>query len=674
MKCLYWVMFCLGIQGVFAQSPTASGMQFENYPVYPGKDLGLTYRYDSSVFKVWSPPAEAMRLLIYEKGEGGKPLQTYEMQKDSFGVWNAAVQGNLKRKYYAFQARHKGKWSLEVPDPYVRAVGVNGMRGMVLDLKETDPENWDFDRRPPLASYNDIVLYELHVRDFSSHPSSGSHYPGQYMAFTERGTRNPQGQRTGLDHLRSLGVTHIHLLPVFDYRSIDERLPRDSAGFNWGYDPQNYNVPEGSYSSNPHDGAVRIREFKEMVKALHEGGLRVVMDVVYNHTGYTEESLFNQLVPGYYYRQNAEGGFSDAAACGNEIASERPMVRKFILESVEYWAKEYHVDGFRFDLMGIHDIETMNAIRKALDRIDPTIYMYGEGWTAGASPLPEEQRALKKNVPQLDRIAAFSDDFRDGLRGHVFTPTEKGFISGASGLKESVMFGIAGAVFHPQVNYEKVNYSKAPWAKEPAQCINYVSCHDNHTLWDRLAISAPEEHEGMRKRMQRLALTMVLTSQGVSFLHAGSEMLRTKHGEENSYNLPDSINQIDWTRRNSEAETFDYVQALIRIRKEHPAFRMQDAAMIRERLTFVNLNSDNVIAYLLTDHANGDSWKNIMVLFNGSPQNQGFPVPPVRWTIAVNVDAAHPEGLGSFKAYNLLVPPYSAIVMFTDEDITWGDE
>ncbi|MEY4135334.1 MAG: type I pullulanase [Saprospiraceae bacterium] len=654
-----------------AQTAGHNEMGFDQYPFYPGKDLGLTYRYDSSVFKVWSPPAEAMRLLVYAAGEGGNPLQVHEMHMDTLGVWRVAVQGNLKRRFYAFQAKHSGKWSMEVPDPYARAVGVNGMRAMVLDLGETNPENWDFDRRPVLAGFNDILLYELHVRDFSSHPSSRSNYPGQYLAFTERGLRNPERQRIGMDHLRSLGVTHIHLLPVFDFRSVDERLPRDSTGFNWGYDPQNYNVPEGSYSSNPYDGAVRIREFKMMVKAMHEAGLRVVMDVVYNHTGFTETSLFNQLVPGYYYRQDAAGGFSNASACGNETASERAMVRKFIVESAEYWAREYHIDGFRFDLMGIHDIETMNAVRKALDRIDPTIFIYGEGWTASGSPLPEDQRALKKNTSQLDRIAAFSDDFRDGLRGHVFTPTDKGFASGAAGLKESVKFGVAGAVFHPQVDYGKVNYSRAPWAKSPAQCINYVSCHDNHTLWDRLALSAPEQPESLRARMQRLALTMVLTAQGVPFLHAGSEMMRTKQGAENSFDLPDSINQINWGWRAQHAETFDYIQALIQIRKAHPAFRMPDAAMIRKHLTFVDLKSENVLAYLISDNANGDKWKSIMVIYNGSAENQGVPLPPVKWTMALNVDAAHPEGFGEVFAYNLIVPPFSAVILFSDEAATW---
>ena len=647
----------------------ASHPDYSTFPPYPGKDLGLTYSPDSSVFRVWSPSAASMRLLLYAEGEGGEPLSIVSMQRDRYGVWKTSLRGDLAGRFYAFQSRHEEKWSLEVPDPYAKAVGVNGMRAAVLDLAQTDPANWQRDQRPPLARYNDIVLYEAHIRDLTAHPSAGSSFPGEYRGLAERSTVSPKGLLTGLEHIRDLGVTHVHLLPAFDFRSIDERLPQGKRPYNWGYDPQNYNVPEGSYSSNPYDPAARIREFKEMVQSMHRAGLRVVMDVVYNHTGFTETSLFNQLAPGYYYRQNAEGGFSNASACGNEIASERPMTRKFIVESVVYWAREYHIDGFRFDLMGIHDLETMREIRKALDAVDPTIFIYGEGWTAGASPLPDSLRALKQNTARLERIAAFGDEFRDGLRGHVFTPTDSGFVSGKPGLKESVKFGIVGAVAHPQVDYSKVNYSKAPWASEPAQSICYVSCHDNHDLWDRLALSAGQYREGLRARMQRLALTMVLTSQGVPFLHAGSEMMRTKKGVENSFESPDSINLIDWDWKYRYIETADFVKALIEMRKTHPAFRIPQAQTIREHLRFIDHPDENVLVYKLDGAALGDSWRNIMVIFNGSPFDQGVALPPVNWTVAVNVDAAHPEGLGTFKAYNLLVPAFSAVVMFSQDDL-----
>lgn len=651
----------------------ASSPQYQEYPVYTGKDLGLTYKPDSSIFKVWSPSAAAMRLLLYAQGEGGEPQSIIEMKPQDQGVWKTVVRGDLKGKFYAFQAQHAGKWSKEVPDPYVRSVGVNGWRGAVLDLGLTNPPNWDKDQRPALAGFEDIILYEAHIRDLTSHPSSGSRFPGQYRGLTEQNTQSEEGRLTGLDHMRQLGVTHVHLLPAFDFRSIDERLPRAKMPYNWGYDPQNYNVPEGTYSSNPHDPAVRIREFKQMVQALHGGGLRVVMDVVYNHTGETEGSLFNQLVPGYYYRQQADGGFSNASACGNEIASERAMVRKFIVESVVYWAKEYHIDGFRFDLMGIHDLETMRAIRKALDAVDPTIFIYGEGWTAGSSPLPDTLRAIKQNTYLLDRIAAFSDEFRDGMRGHVFTPTDTGFISGKPGLKESIKFGIVGATYHPQIDYSKVNYANEPWANDPTQAINYVSCHDNHTLWDRLALSAGHYSVALRTRMQKLALAMVLTSQGVPFLHAGSEMLRTKQGVENSFESPDSINQINWAWKDRNAEIFEYAQALIDIRKQHPAFRMPTGPTVRQNMAFLDHPDENVVVYAMTGHPNGDSWKNIMVIFNGSPYNQGIAMPPINWTMAVNVDAAHPEGLGTFKAYNLLVPPFSAVVLFSQDDLPDGN-
>ena len=419
---------------------------------------------------------------------------------------------------------------------------------------------------------------------------------------------------TGLDHIKELGVTHIHLLPSFDFMSIDE-TKLEEQNFNWGYDPQNYNVPEGSYSTNPADGNVRIREFKQLVKTLHENGLRIVMDVVYNHTGATMESNFNQIFPEYYYRMTPRGGFSDASACGNETASEKPMVRKFIIESVKYWAQEYHIDGFRFDLMGIHDITTMNEVSKALHEIDPTIFIYGEGWTAGDSPLKEKKRALKKYTFKMEGIAAFSDDMRDGVKGHVFTHHDRGFASGNPNSKESVKFGIVAATEHPQINYEAVNYSDYAWAKEPSQCINYVSCHDNHTLLDRLINSNPGEPESELIKMHKLANTIILTSQGVPFLHAGVEMLRTKQGVENSFKSPDSINQIDWSRKTEYLEVVNYYQKLIDLRKNHPAFRMPTKTMIQKHLSFIEMPDSNLIGYQIKGNANDDSWETDFIIF-----------------------------------------------------------
>ena len=496
-----------------------------------------------------------------------------DMKKDLNGTWSAKVPGDIKGKFYVFKVQINGKWLNEVPDPYAKAVGVNGKRAMVVDLKETNPAGWEKDKSPVFKNKTDAILYELQVRDASIAANSGIKNKGKYLGLTETGTKNTEGLSTGLDHIKELGVTHVHLLPCFDFYSIDESKP-DKPQYNWGYDPLNYNVPDGSFSTDPYDGITRIKEFKQMVQAFHQNGLRVIMDVVYNHTRLTEDSYFNQLVPGYYYRQTKDGKFSNATACGNETASERYMMRKFMLESVLYWVKEYHIDGFRFDLMGVHDIETMNLISKELHKIKPDILLYGEGWTAGSSPLPDSLRAIKKYAYKLDRIAVFSDDIRDGIKGSVFEHADKGFASGKPGMEESIKFGIVASCKHPQVDYAKVNYSKAPYSAQPWNTITYCECHDNHVLWDKLAISAKNATEAERKEMDKLAMSIVLTSQGISFLHAGTEFLRTKKGVENSFESPDSINAIDWSLKTKNKEVFEYVKGLIKMRKEHPAFRM----------------------------------------------------------------------------------------------------
>lgn len=390
---------------------------YDAYPVYTGK-LGLNYTSTSSTFRIWSPVAQQAKIVFYKEGDVGRPIQTESMHKGGEGTWSITVNKNLKGIFYVFAVEVNGKWLNEVPDPYAKAVGVNGKRAMVVDLQETNPVNWRHDKSPSFSKYNnptDAVVYELHVRDASIDNNSGIEHKGKFVGLTETGTKNQDGLSTGLDHLKELGITHVHLLPCFDFISVDESKP-DSAQYNWGYDPLNYNVPEGSYSTNPYDGVTRIKEFKQLIQTLHDNGLRVVMDVVYNHTRLTENSNFNQLVPGYYYRHKADGSFSDATACGNETASERPMFRKFMIESVMYWVKEYHVDGFRFDLMGVHDIQTMNMISDSLHKIKPDIVLYGEGWTAGDCPLPDSLRALKRNAYKLRGIAVFSDDIRMELR------------------------------------------------------------------------------------------------------------------------------------------------------------------------------------------------------------------------------------------------------------------
>ncbi len=637
----------------------------EDYPIYDKKDLGFVYSPKSTAFRLWSPMAQEVKLNVYSSGNGDNLEMTYLMKRDKAGTWTYKISGDLKDKYYTYQVRQNGEWLQEKPDIYAVAVGVNGERSMIVDLDETDPIGWQNDQRPPLENYTDIIVYELQIRDLTIHSSSGSSHPGKYIGLVEEGTKSPQGLTTGIDHIKELGVTHVHLLPTFDHRSIDEtRL--DEPQYNWGYDPLNYNVPEGSFSTNPFDGKVRIKEFKQMVQAFHKKGIRVVLDVVYNHTGQTEDSNFNQLVPAYYYRQNEDGSFSDASACGNETASERAMMRKYIVESVQYWVNEYHLDGFRFDLMGIHDMETMNEVSAAVRAIDPTIFVYGEGWTAGKSPLPSEQQALKANTFKMDKVAAFSDDLRDGLKGSVFNHEERGFVSQQGGLKESIKFGIVASTQHQQVNYEAVNYSKAPWAATPSQTVNYVSCHDNHTLWDKLTISKPEASEEELIQMHKLAETIVLTSQGVPFLHAGMELLRTKLGVENSYESPDEINQINWTRKEKYKGVFNYYKDLISLRKSHPAFRMTSTEQIQRHLEFLNYAGENFLAYQLKDNANGDQWKDIIVLLNGSGLNKTINLPKGSWTLISDGTQVNEAGIRK-SGTTISIPARTAFILKMNE-------
>ncbi len=635
---------------------------FEKYPVYEGNDLGLSYSKEKSTFKIYVPEADAVYMNFYEDGQTEESYLVDQMIKGESGIWETSIEGDLLGKFYTFQVFKERGWLKEVPDPYAKAVGVNGKRAMVVDLSQTNPEGWENDKRPPLAAPNDIIIYELHVRDMTIHDSGPFENRGKFLGLTEQGKTNAAGLTTGIDHIKELGVTHVHLLPSYDFLSLDETKP-EANEYNWGYDPQNYNVPEGSYSTNPYDGNVRIKEFKKMVQTFHENGIRVILDVVYNHTGASFESNFYSILPGYYYRLNEDGSLSNASGCGNETASERPMMRKFMIESVKYWVEEYHLDGFRFDLMGIHDIETMNAISAAVQEIDPTIFIYGEGWTAGASPLAEEFRAVKKNASKLNNIAVFSDDMRDGIKGHVFTHDAKAFISGLDSLEESVKFGIVAATQHDQVDYSQVNYSDAPWAKEPAQCINYVSCHDNHTLYDRLLISCPDEPESELIKMHKLANTIVLTSQGIPFLHAGVDFMRTKDKVENSFESPDSINQIDWDRKTRYQDVFEYYKKMVALRKAHPAFRIKTTEEVQQHLRFLPVDGTNLIAYQITGNANGDKWKNIVVVFNGNKEAREVNVPAGNYQIIIKAGELNEKGLGQETGGRLMIGGRSALLL-----------
>lgn len=604
----------------------------------------MSYAKDKTVFKVNAPKQTILR--IYDNGMDGKATKVIKMKRNG-DIWQTTVKGNLKGKFYTFDTGNG-----ECPGLFAKAVGVNGNRAAVIDMADTNPEGWAEDRRPEIKSPSDLVIYELHHRDFSIDPSSGLHNKGKFLALTE-----PKA----VSYLKSLGVNAIHILPSFDYASVDEtRL--DTPQYNWGYDPKNYNVPEGSYSTDPYTPSTRIREFKQMVKALHEAGIRVILDVVYNHTFDIKNSNFQRINPDYFYRKTAEGKYSDGSGCGNETASEKPLMREYMIESVKYWVNEYHIDGFRFDLMGVHDIATMNAIRKAVNDIDPSIYIYGEGWSAGSCAYSTEKLAMKANTRQLNGIGAFCDDMRDALRGPFNDDHKGGFLAGASDMEESIKFGIVGAISHPQIDMTKVNYSKEAWTNEPWQMVSYVSCHDDMCLTDRLRSSIPGIKEDELIRLDLLAQTCVLTSQGVPFILCGEEMLRDKKGVHNSYCSPDSINHLDWNNLKRYPQVFDYYSKLIEMRKAHPAFRMGSADEVRKNLEFISAPK-GVVAFRLKDHAGGDQWNDIIVILNANKTEQEIAVPEGNYTIIAKDGVVNTNGLGTIIGSKAMVGKQQALII-----------
>lgn len=640
--------------------------QFVNYPTYNGTDLEVSVNTSGTHFKLWSPAAEAVRVNLYDRGRGGEPFDTLTLAKNpANGVWSGSVNAQLYGKFYTFQIYKDGKWLAETPGVWAKAVGVNGQRAAIIDFAATNPEGWDTDRGPQVKSFNDVIVYEMHHRDMSMHPNSGIANKGKFLALTERGTTNPEGLSTGIDHLKELGVTHVHILPSYDFNSVDEtNLPANT--YNWGYDPQNYNVPEGSYSTNPSDPAVRVSEMKQMIKSMHDAGIGVIMDVVYNHTAVNEGSNFELTAPGYYYRHREDGSWSDASGCGNETASDREQMANFIVNSVKYWADEYHIDGFRFDLMAIHDTETMNRVARELKEQRPDIFVYGEGWTAGDSPLAVERRALKENVSKMQNVAVFSDDIRDAVKGHYSNAADRGFASGKPGNEETVKIGIVAATAHPQVDYSKGNNSKIAYATSPEMIVNYVSCHDDLCLTDKLRKSMPDATDEERKAVAKLAQTIVFTSQGTPFMFAGEEIFRDKQGVHNSYKSPDSVNAIDWSLKSRNKDQFDYYKELIALRKTHPAFRMTDAAQIAKHLRFDKIDSTkqpNLISYSLIDHANGDEWQEIKLVFNGADYPQTVSVPKEKWTVIARDGKLNTKGLGIDKGGKIQLAPYSALIL-----------
>lgn len=605
-----------------------------------------------------------VKIHIYEDGQGGKAIKTIKMKASGENRWEATVKGDLKGKFYTFDI---GKG--ETPGVFAKAVGVNGMRGAIVDMAETNPQGWENDQRPVIQSPADLVIYEMHWRDFSIDVSSGLKNKGKFLALTE-----PKA----IEHLKSLSVNAVHILPSFDYASVDE-TKLDTPQYNWGYDPKNYNVPEGSYSTDPYNPVTRIKEFKQMVQALHKAGIRVILDVVYNHTFNIDHSNFQLTYPDMYYRKTADGKYSDGSGCGNETASEKPLMREFMLESVKYWIDEYHIDGFRFDLMGVHDIETMQQIRAEVNKIDPSIYIYGEGWSAGSCAYPVDKLAMKANAQQLNGIAAFSDDMRDALRG-PFSDDHKGaLLAGIPGEEESLKFGIVGGIAHPQVDMTKVNYDKKPWTNNPTEQISYVSCHDDMCLVDRLKASIPsltdknipeKERTAELIRIDQLAQTAVFTSQGVPFILSGEEMLRDKKGVHNSYNSPDSINHLDWNNLQRYPQLFAYYKNLIQLRKNHPAFRLATGDKVRQHLEFLpavnskNVKQDCLVGFLLKDLQGIDAWKTIIVIYNFNKEAKEMAIPEGTYTIACCNGAIDEAGLGEVSGKEVLVDGQSALILF----------
>lgn len=601
---------------------------------------------------------------IYEDGQGGKAIKTIKMKASGENRWEATVKGDLKGKFYTFDI---GKG--ETPGVFAKAVGVNGMRGAIVDMAETNPQGWENDQRPVIQSPADLVIYEMHWRDFSIDVSSGLKNKGKFLALTE-----PKA----IEHLKNLGVNAVHILPSFDYASVDE-TKLDTPQYNWGYDPKNYNVPEGSYSTDPYNPVTRIKEFKQMVQALHKAGIRVILDVVYNHTFNIDHSNFQLTYPDMYYRKTADGKYSDGSGCGNETASEKPLMREFMLESVKYWIDEYHIDGFRFDLMGVHDIETMQQIRAEVNKIDPSIYIYGEGWSAGSCAYPVDKLAMKANTQQLNGIAAFSDDMRDALRG-PFSDDHKGaLLAGIPGEEESLKFGIVGGIAHPQVDMTKVNYDKKPWTNNPTEQVSYVSCHDDMCLVDRLKASIPsltdknipeKERTAELIRIDQLAQTAVFTSQGVPFILSGEEMLRDKKGVHNSYNSPDSINHLDWNNLQRYPQLFAYYKNLIQLRKNHPAFRHATGDKVRQHLAFLpavnskDVKQDCLVGFLLKDLQGIDAWKTIVVIYNFNKEAKEMAIPEGTYTIACCNGAIDEAGLGEVSGKEVLVDGQSALILF----------
>lgn len=622
--------------------------QFDDRYFYDGDDLGNVYSVDKTLFRVWAPTSSEAMLVTYENwdDENGKEIP---MKKAEKGTWTAELEGDQHGLIYTYKVKVNGAWN-EAVDPYVRAVTVNGDKGVVVNLTKTNPDKWNEKQKPPFNNPEDAIIYELHVRDLSIHPESGIENKGKFLGVTELGTTGPNGVSTGLDYIKDLGVTHVQFLPIYDYRTVDE-TKLDTPQFNWGYDPKNYNVPEGSYSTDPYEPTVRIKELKQMVQTLHDNDLRVIMDVVYNHVFAVQEHSFHKLVPGYYFRYLDNGTFANGTGVGNDTASERKMMNKYIVDSIKYWATEYNLDGFRFDLMGIHDVETMNDVRKALNEIDPSIIVIGEGWDLN-TPIDLKLKANQKNAGKMKgQVAHFNDHIRDGLKGSVWEDTDNGFVNGKDAMEGHILQGIMGGVNLPD---DIATYN------DPDQVVTYVEAHDNLTLWDKLVFTNPDASEEEMKQMHKLATSIVLTSQGISFIHAGQEFMRTKGGDHNSYKSSDEVNRLDWERRVEFDKEVEYFKGLVQLRKTYDAFRMTTAEMINENITTVDAPKHAIAYALNTPGQDGQ----IIVVHNANKEAIDVTLPiNSEWELLVNGEKAGTDVIEVVNGDQVSVPALSSYVL-----------
>lgn len=647
VKFKYLIMLSLAAISLMSCSVETDGLPVPEDPLEE-----CVYNGRKTEFSVWAPNAEAAQLRLYSTATDDAAFRIVNMTLSKDGLWKAVVKEDLKGTFYTFQVQKDGEWLQETAGIAAKAVGVNGVRGAVIDWDETDPEGWDRDMSP-MVKPSDIIVYELQHRDFSIHQTSGVHSKGKYLALTEEGTVNPDGLSTGIDHLKELGITYVQLLPSTDFATIDETRLEDNQ-YNWGYEPLNYNAVEGSFSTDPYNPVTRIREFKQMVQALHKAGIRVILDVVYNHTTNAANTGFERTMPGYFYRMRPDGTFYDGSGCGNETASEQAMFRKYMIESLEWWMKEYHIDGFRFDLMAIHDLDTMNEISERLHAIDPDVVIYGEGWAASAPAFPEDKIALKVNTHMMDKVGAFSDNIRDALRGPLDC-SNAGFMDGVEGNKTNVEFGIVGGVSHPQVTVPF-------WTNSPLQHVSYASCHDDHCLRDRLE-EATKASEEERLAMVKLAQTAVYVSQGIPFIFNGEELYRHKQGVKNSYNQPDSINAIDWTYKTRYKDLVDYYAALAAIRHEHPGFCLGDADLVREKLSFIDVDDPCVVAFRIDGLSGIDTVQSLTVLLNGSKKQVKIDIPAGNYVTLAQNGVADPDGLGASSTRYCTAAPTSATIL-----------